>query len=65
MPWLEAEIAIERLEPFGRVARAILELDDLERALVLIFLERLVERQARAVEHLGQLDRIFQRELGA
>ena len=38
---LEMEIAVERLEPFGRVARAVLELEHLEVALGLIFGERL------------------------
>ena len=37
---LEMEIAVQRLEPFGRVARAILELQDFEVPLGLIFVER-------------------------
>ena len=42
---LEMEIAVERLEPFGRVARAVLELQHLEVALGLIFGERRVARR--------------------
>jgi hypothetical protein len=33
-------VAFERLEPFGRVARAVLELEDFEVALGDIFIER-------------------------
>ena len=62
---VEAEIAVQRLEPFGRVARAVLKLEHFERAFGLILLERLCQRQVGAVEHFGQLDRILQRELGA
>ena len=59
------EIAVERLEPFGRVAGAVLELEHLEIALGLIFGERRVAGQARPVQHLGELDRVLERELGA
>ena len=54
---LEMEIAVERLEPFGRVAGAVLELEHLEVALGLIFGERRVAGQAGPVQHLGELDR--------
>ena len=59
------EVAIQRLEPFGGVARAVLELQHLEIALGLIFGERGIAGEARAAQHLGKLDRIFERELGA
>ena len=70
---LEMEVAVQRLEPFGRVARAVLELEHFEAALRLIFVERgfrdspsaLEAPSLHAVEHLGQLDRVFERELGA
>src|SRR5690348_858614 len=38
-------VALERLEPLGRVARAVLELQHLEAALRLIFLERGFQRK--------------------
>src|SRR3546814_2505154 len=56
------------LEPFGRVARRILEFHHFELALFLIFLERGVEAgqvDVRAIQDLGELDRILERELGA
>ncbi len=62
---LEMRVALKRLEPFGRVARAVLQLEDFEVPLRNIFVHRRFERQARTVEHLGQFDRIFERELGA
>src|SRR5690349_3764471 len=62
---LEMQIAIEGLEPFGRVARAVLELEDLEVPLGDIFVHRRFEAEALAVQHLSQLDRVFERELGA
>ena len=37
---LEMEIAVERLEPFGRVTRAVLELEHFDFLLGLIFVER-------------------------
>ena len=61
---LEMQIAVQRLEPFGRVARAVLELQHFEVPLRLIFGERLRAVEARPVQHLGELDRIFERELG-
>ena len=62
---LEMEVALERLEPFGRVAGAVLQLEHLEVPLGDIFEHRRVEGQARTVQHLGQLDRILERQLGA
>ena len=61
---VEVEIAVERLEPFGRIARRVLQLEHLERAFGLILVERLRQRQVAAVEHVGELDRIFERKLG-
>ena len=55
---LEMQIALERLEPFGRIARAVLELEHFKAALCLIFEQRSVELE-RAVEDVGQLDRIL------
>ena len=37
---LEVEVAVQSLEPFGRVARAVLELQHLQISLGLIFVER-------------------------
>ena len=65
LPRLEVEIAVQCLEPFGRIARAVLKLQDFQAALGLIFLERLGQRQTRAIEHLGELDRIFERQFCA
>src|SRR6478672_12117541 len=58
-------IAIERLEPFRRVAGAVLKLEDFEASLGLIFVEPCLQAEVLAAEHLGELDRIFKRELGA
>ena len=60
---LEMQIALERLEPFGRVARAVLQLEHFEVPLGDIFVHRRFEAEARAVQHLGQLDRVLEREL--
>src|SRR6478672_4742040 len=58
-------VTLERLEPFGGVAGAILQLQDFEVPLRLIFVERGFEAEAFAIEHVGKLDRILERELGA
>src|SRR4051812_25911066 len=58
-------VAGERLEPFGRVARAVLELEHFEAAFRLIFVERGFEAEALPVQHLRQFDRVLERELGA
>jgi hypothetical protein len=42
---LEVKVAVERLEPFGRIARAVLQLQHLDIALRLIFFERRLSRQ--------------------
>ena len=39
LQWLEMEVAVEGFEPFGRVACAVLQLEDFERALGLVFVE--------------------------
>src|SRR3954463_4300257 len=62
---LEMEIAIERLEPFGRVARTVLELEDLEVPCRDIFIHRSFEAEAGPVEDLRELDGVLERKLGA
>ena len=52
---LEVEIAIERLEPFGRVARAVLELQHFEVPLGLIFVERGFEARPRRLSTSASL----------
>ena len=44
---LEMQVAVQRLEPFGRVARAVLELEDFEVPLRDIFVERGFKAEAR------------------
>jgi hypothetical protein len=61
----KGQIAVERLEPLRRVARAVLQLEYLDIAFGLIFRQRLDAAEPGAVEHLGQLDRVLQRQLGA
>ena len=54
---LEMRVALERLKPFGRVARAVLELEHLEAALRLIFVECCREGESLAsspAERLGR-----------
>ena len=41
LPWFEVEISPHRFEPFGRIARAVLELQNLEVPFGLIFGQRL------------------------
>ena len=68
---IEMLIAAQRLEPFGRVARGVLQFQHLDPADVLVVLQG--GRQpaggdtaGRAgIQHLGQLDRILDRKLGA
>ena len=61
----EGQVAVECLEPFGRVARAVLELQHFDVALGLIFGERLFAAETGPVEHFGELDRVLQRQFGA
>ena len=62
---LEMEIALDVLEPFGRVARAVLELEHFESAARPRIGGAPPAMVGLAVEILGQLDRVFERELGA
>src|SRR6188472_2031651 len=58
-------VPLQRLEPLRRVACAVLKLEHFEVPLRDIFVNRGFEAETWAVEHLGQLDGVFQRELGA
>ena len=62
---LEMRVALQSLEPFGRVARAVLELEDFEVPLRLIFVERGFEAEVLAIEHIRKFDRVLEGELGA
>src|SRR4051794_17269461 len=57
-------VALERLEPLGRVSSAVLELQYFEVSLGLIFVECSSKAQPRPVQHLRELDRILKRKLG-
>ena len=65
LPRLEFEIAIDRLEPFGRVACAVLQLEHFQAALGLIFGQRRRAVEAGTTQHFSQLDRVLQGQLGA
>ena len=61
---VEIEVAVQCLEPFGRVARRVLQFEHFERAFGLILVERLRQGKVGPVENFGELDRILERELG-
>src|SRR3546814_16578380 len=58
-----SDVCSSDLEPFGRIARTILQLEYLDGALSLIFVERRRAAQPRPVEHFSKLDRVLEREL--
>ena len=64
MQRVERCVAINVLEPFRRIARGVLELQHFDLALGVILFQRLGEQLA-AVQHLRELDRVFDGELGA
>ena len=62
---LEMRVALQRLEPLRRVARTVLELENLEISFRNIFVHGSFQAEARAVQNLRQFDRILERQLGA
>ena len=61
---LHAGVAAHVFEPFGRIARRVLDLQHFDAAAVLVVLQHVGDRIASG-KFIGQIDRVFQRELGA
>ena len=60
-----ARVAVDVLEPFGRVARRILDAQHLDAAQVFIVLQGRGKIARVLADRTRQLDRVFERELGA
>ena len=64
----QARVAVDVLEPLGRIARRVLDAQHLDRARGFVFVERrgqALHAATVAFDVAGQRDRILQRELGA
>ncbi len=62
---LQVGVAGDVLEPFGGVARGVLDLQHLDAAYFLVVLQASLQAAFGAAQAARQLDRVFQRQLGA
>ena len=61
----QVDVTVDMLEPLGRVARRVLDLQHLDAAQVFVVRQRGVEIERVLADRAGELDRVFERELGA